>query len=102
MGSRVEVGCNDGGGRGSGGEAMERASERESSPEYRVPGRRGGARGHMVSGGNGQRPRRHDEDNQALRQTKKVVECRHHEKKEGGRKTGNKVTELRRDRQGKA
>jgi hypothetical protein len=43
----------------------------------------------MVSGSNGQRSRRQGKENHDLRQIKQVVERRHLEKMEGGRKSKN-------------
>jgi len=53
-GSTVQLSCHDRGGCEGSGEAMDVASERESSPGHIMHSRRGGARGRTVSGSNGQ------------------------------------------------
>jgi len=53
-----------------------------------------------VSGSNGQRSRHHDKDNQVLHQIKEVVDRRHREKKVGGRKRHEEVTEYCRGHKG--
>jgi len=73
---------------------MDRAGNRESSPGPRMHSRRGGARGHMVSGSNGQSSRHHGKHDQVLHQIKEVVERQHQGKKEVGWKGKKEETKL--------
>jgi hypothetical protein len=90
----VEFGCNDGERHGSSGKAMDGISKGESSMRSRVHTGRGGAGGHIVSGSNEQRSRRHGKDSQDLGEIKDVVERRHQRTKKDGREREKEKTEL--------
>ena len=73
----MELSGNDGGGRGSTGEAMDGIGEGENPTRCIVHRERGGPGGRMVSGSNQQLSGCHGKGNQDLPQVKEVVECRH-------------------------
>jgi len=73
--SRVELICNDAGGYGGSGEAMDGANKGESSPGCIIHSRWGGARGHMLPGSNGKCSRHDSKENQDQHQVNAVVEC---------------------------
>ena len=67
MGSRLELSCDDGGGRGGSGEAVGGTSEGESPSAGRMHKRQGGTGGCMLSGSNEQHSQRHGKGDQDLR-----------------------------------
>jgi len=70
---RVQCSCNDGGGRGNGGVAIDGGSDRDNSPACRVHRTRGSARGQVVSGSKGQCAQRHRNEYNDLHQIKEAV-----------------------------
>jgi len=93
-GSKVELSCDDWGGRRGSGEAVGGTSEGESSSGSRLHRRRGGTG--MVSGSIDQCSQRHGKADQDLRQIEAVVDRWHRRREKSGRQRETEDDGIRR------